>query len=263
MTHQGNARTAGHPAAPVLTVSHLAKRFGGLTAVRDVSVEVEPGSVLGVIGPNGSGKTTLVNLLSGAYRADKGSIRLNGTETSRLPAHRLAGLGLARTFQNPHVFKTLTVRQNLFVPVQHRARNADLRQLHRDAERWLADVNLAPFADRVASELSGGQQKLVEFARAMVLRPSVVLMDEPFAGVHPEVKAVMHQRITEAAAGGTTAFLIVSHEIPDLVSMAGRFVCMAEGSVLVSGAPRAVCADQRVIDAYLGTPLASAAEGTV
>jgi branched-chain amino acid transport system ATP-binding protein len=259
MTHTGLAGPARDPATPVLAVSHLAKRFGGLNAVRDVSLEAASGSVLGVIGPNGSGKTTLINLLSGAYRADKGSIRLNGTETSRLPAHRLSGLGLARTFQNPHVFKTLTVRENLFVPAGHRTRRADLRRLHEDAERWLAEVNLAPFADRVASQLSGGQQKLVEFARAMVHRPAVMLMDEPFAGVHPDVKAVMHQRITEAAAQGTTAFLIVSHEIPDLVSMASQFVCMAEGSVLVSGAPRTVCGDQRVIDAYLGTPLAGAA----
>ncbi len=260
MRNKGHAGPAPGSATPVLAVSHLAKRFGGLNAVRDVSLEVAPGSVLGVIGPNGSGKTTLVNLLSGAYRPDRGSIRLNGAETSRLPAHRLPGLGLARTFQNPHVFKTLTVRQNLFVPARHRAGRADLRRLHQDAERWLAEVSLAPFADRIASELSGGQQKLVEFARAMVLRPSLVLMDEPFAGVHPDVKSVMHQRITEAAGQGTTAFLIVSHEIPDLVSMAGRLVCMAEGSVLVSGAPRSVCADQRVIDAYLGAPLASAGE---
>jgi branched-chain amino acid transport system ATP-binding protein len=244
---------------PILAVGHLAKSFGGLNAIRGVSLELAAGSVLGVIGPNGSGKTTLINLLSGAYRPDKGTIRLNGAETSRLPAHRVASLGLARTFQNPHVFKTLTVRQNLFVSVQHRARRAALRQLQDNADRWLADVGLTPFADRVASELSGGQQKLVEFARAMVHQPAVVLMDEPFAGVHPDVKAVMHRRISEAAAQGTSAFLIVSHEIPDLVNLASRFLCMADGLVLAAGAPRSVCEDQRVIDAYLGAPLAGAA----
>ena len=259
MTAGANPGRSGWPDRPVLAVTGLAKRFGGLEALRDVSLEVAPGSVLGVIGPNGSGKTTLINLLSGAYRPDKGSIRVNGTETARKAAHKVAALGVARTFQNPHVFTSLTVRQNLFVAVQHRAGGTLLRQLHEDADYWLELVGLTEFADRVAHELSGGQQKLVEFARAMVHRPSVVLMDEPFAGVHPDVKAVMHTRISEIARQGTSAFIIVSHEIPDLIGMSGSFLCMAEGSVLVAGDPREVCTDQRVVDAYLGAPVAGAA----
>lgn len=259
MSQTGDAGRTATADQPALAVSRLSKRFGGLEAVRDVSLEVAPGGVLGVIGPNGSGKTTLTNLLSGAYRPDRGSIRVTGVETARSPAHRVAALGVARTFQNPHVFKSLTVRQNLFVSVQHRAGGTMLRQLQAEADSWLELVGLSGFADRVAHELSGGQQKLVEFARAMVRRPSVVLMDEPFAGVHPEVKALLHQRIVETARSGQAAFLIVSHEIPDLMGLSDHFLCMAAGAVLVHGTPQQVTQDQRVIDAYLGAPAAGAA----
>lgn len=247
---EGARGESGPPRA--LEVAGLAKRFGGIEAIRDVSLRVETGSVLGVIGPNGSGKTTLINLLSGAYRPDRGSVRIHGVEASRLPAHRIAMLGLARTFQNPHVFSSLTVRQNLFVSVQHRAGSAMLRQLRSYADEWLELVGLARFADRVANELSGGQQKLVEFARAMVHRPAVVLMDEPFAGVHPEVKQVLHGRIAASAREGESSFLIVSHEIPDLVRLADSLLCMDGGRVLVGGSPAEVCRDERVLDAYLG-----------
>jgi branched-chain amino acid transport system ATP-binding protein len=239
------------PGAPALTVREVGKRFGGVEAIRDVSLEVAPGQVLGVIGPNGSGKTTLINLLTGTYRADRGSIRVAGRETSRLPAHRVAALGVARTFQNPHVFTTLTVRQNLLMALRHGSQAADSTGTDSVGE-WLALTGLAGKADHVASQLSGGQRKLVEFARAMVRAPSLVLMDEPFAGVHPAVKRVLHERISQLAAAGETAFLIVSHEIPDLIDLSDRFVCMAGGAVLRTGDPAEVCQDEAVVDAYLG-----------
>lgn len=239
---------------PALTVEHVAKRFGGLEAIRDVSLDLAPGSVLGVIGPNGSGKTTLINLLTGAYRPTKGSIRVGGTLTTRMAAHRIAGLGVARTFQNPRVFSSLTVRQNLFLSEHQGIGRSGAARLRADADEWLALVGLVEHGHRVARELSGGQQKLVEFARAMVRRPSIVLMDEPFAGVHPGIKQVLHERIRDFSRRGETAFLIVSHEVPDLVDLSDAFVCMANGTVLAAGDPRAVCADPAVIDAYLGAP---------
>lgn len=241
------------PATPALAVREVGKKFGGVEAVRDVSLTLAPGQVLGVIGPNGSGKTTLINLLTGVYRADRGSIQVAGTETSRLPAYRVAGLGVARTFQNPHVFATLTVRQNLLMALRHSVRGGGKAEASSDdIARWLELTGLTDKADHVASELSGGQRKLVEFARAMVRRPSLVLMDEPFAGVHPAVKRVLHDRVRQLAAIGETAFLIVSHEIPDLIDLSGQFVCMAAGAVLKSGDPAEVCRDEAVVDAYLG-----------
>lgn len=242
-------------AKPVLEVNKIAKRFGGIRAVREVSFAVEAGDVLGVIGPNGSGKTTMINLLCGAYRVDQGSVRLGGIECAGKPAHSLAALGMGRTFQNPHVFKTLTVRQNMTMSVAHRADKASLRRLSGDVERWIEVVGLGTLADRVANELSGGQQKLVEFARVMVHQPKLVLMDEPFAGVHPQVKATLHSQIRAVANTGATSFLIVSHEVPDLVTLSNRFVCMANGVVLAAGSPDEVCANPDVIDSYLGAPL--------
>ncbi|MET0451080.1 MAG: ABC transporter ATP-binding protein [Mycobacterium sp.] len=242
-----------------LRADDVHKRFGGIHALRGVSVDVARGSVLGVIGPNGSGKTTLTNVLSGAYRLDGGRVYVGGTDATRKAAHTRSVLGMARTFQNPHVFTSLTVRQNMVVAVAHRSDRRHARQLTEDVDEWLSTVGLAKFADRVASELSGGQRKLVEFARAMAHRPSVVLMDEPFAGVHPHVKETLHRLISEQAALGTTAFLIVSHEVPDLVSLSDRFLCMTGGQVLTEGTPDEVCADPRVIEAYLGTPIPESA----
>jgi branched-chain amino acid transport system ATP-binding protein len=235
-----------------LSVREIGKKFGGVQAIRDVSLDVARGQVLGVIGPNGSGKTTLINLLTGTYRTDRGSIRVAGSETSRLPAHRVAALGVARTFQNPHVFSTLTVRQNLLMALRHGVRGSEESSHGDRIDEWLALTGLTDKADHVASELSGGQRKLVEFARALVRGPSLVLMDEPFAGVHPEVKGVLQERITQLAGGGEIAFLIVSHEIPDLIGLSGRFVCMAGGAVLRAGDPQEVCQDEAVVDAYLG-----------
>lgn len=243
------------PASPALAVREVGKRFGGVEAVRDVSLTMAPGQVLGVIGPNGSGKTTLINLLTGVYRADRGSIQVAGTETSRLPAYRVAAMGVARTFQNPHVFSTLTVHQNLLMALRHgvRGRRAGAGDGGSDdIARWLELTGLTGKADQVASELSGGQRKLVEFARAMVRRPSLVLMDEPFAGVHPAVKQVLHDRIRQLAAAGESAFLIVSHEIPDLIDLSDQFICMAAGAVLKAGDPAEVCGDEAVVNAYLG-----------
>lgn len=246
-------------AEPALAAEHVAKRFGGLEAIRDVSLTLPPGSVLGVIGPNGSGKTTLINLLTGAYRPTKGSIQVGGTRTTRMSAHRIAALGVARTFQNPRVFTSLTVRQNLFLSEHQRIGRSGVARLRAEADEWLGLVGLAGLGHRVARELSGGQQKLVEFARAMVRRPAVVLMDEPFAGVHLDVKKVLHDRIRDFSRRGETSFLIVSHEVPDLVDLSDSFLCMANGSVLAAGDPRAVCAAPAVIDAYLGAPAGGSA----
>jgi ABC-type branched-subunit amino acid transport system ATPase component len=255
----GTPEGSGTDPADVLIVDGLSKRFGGNQAVCDVSCTLAAGSVLGVIGPNGSGKTTMINLLSGAYRPTKGSVLVAGRQCVGLPAHRISALGVARTFQNPHVFKTLTVRENLAVSTRHRSGTAGAHRHAQAAEEWLELAGLTGVADRVAHELSGGQQKLVEFARAMVRRPVLVLMDEPFAGVHPDVKAVLRQQITDRSADGETAFLIVSHEVPDLMSLSHSFLCMAEGRVLTAGTPQAVCSDPRVVSAYLGAPVGQVA----
>ncbi len=232
-----------------LVVTGLRKRFGGLQAVDGVEFTVDPGTILGLIGPNGSGKTTTLNLLNGAIKPDAGSITVDGNELGGRSSREVVAAGVTRTFQTPRVFSTITALENLLIPTLHE--KVARREAGRKADELLAFVGLANHRDTPASELSGGQQKLLEFVRALVTEPAVVLMDEPFAGVHPSVKELMRERIAERNEAGTS-FVIVSHEIPDLMRLSGAVVCMSEGKVVCAGPPDEVTADPRVIEAYLG-----------
>lgn len=232
---------------PVIEAEKLVKRFGGMTAVDEASFSVEAGALLGVIGPNGSGKTTTLNILNGAICPDSGVIRVNGKEMQGKPSTAFVEAGVSRTFQNPRVFTTITALENMLVPVLH-SKGSNWREKALDL---LAFVGLEDHRDTPASELSGGQQKLLEFVRALMTDPSVVLMDEPFAGVHPSVKELMRQRILERNREGT-AFVIVSHEIPDLTRLCPQILCMSSGRVVAYGPPAEVTSDPLVIEAYLG-----------
>ena len=236
-------------AAGSLRVTGLSKRFGGLQAVADVSFTVEPGTILGLIGPNGSGKTTTLNLLNGAVKPDSGTVRIGDHDLSGRSSREVVAHGVTRTFQNPRVFSTVTALENLLVPTLHQ--RGGRARTERKALDLLDFVGLAAHRDTPASELSGGQQKLLEFVRALVTDPVVVLMDEPFAGVHPSVKELMRTRVRERNEQGTS-FVIVSHEIPDLMRLCDSVICMSEGRIVAQGSPEEVTADQQVIEAYLG-----------
>lgn len=235
---------------PVIEAEGLIKRFGGMTAVNGASFTVESGGLLGVIGPNGSGKTTTLNMLNGALKPDAGVVRVNGAEMQGKSSTALVKAGVARTFQNPRVFTTITAIENMLIPVLHSGgrKEGSWREKARDL---LGFVGLADHRDTPASELSGGQQKLLEFVRALMTEPDVVLMDEPFAGVHPSVKEHMRERIRERNEAGT-AFVVVSHEIPDLTRLCSQILCMSDGEVIAFGSPDEVTSDSRVIEAYLG-----------
>lgn len=234
---------------PILQIDSLTKHFGGLLAVNQVSFELGAGAILGLIGPNGSGKTTLLNTVNGVYEPDRGDIRYLGTSVVGLPSHQLAMRGIARTFQNARVFNTVTVYENMMVPVLHS--KADPDELHEKTINLLNSVSLERHADVPASELSGGQQKLLEFARAFMIDPKLVLMDEPFAGVHPEIKSVMLDLIRDAQSRNVS-FIVVSHEMPVLMDVSQEVICLNQGSIIAYDTPVEVSENELVIEAYLG-----------
>lgn len=234
----------------MLVVDGVTVRFGGVEAVRRVSTSLEPGRVLGLIGPNGSGKTTLLNTLCGVHPPAEGSVSLDGVPLAGLEPSAVASRGITRTFQVPRVFETLTLLENMLLPTIGRGASRDDDPRGR-AESLLEFVSLGGRGDEVASLLSGGQQKLLEFARALMTEPRVVLMDEPFAGVHPSLIRVMTDRIARRRDSGTS-FVIVSHEIPPLLEVSDTLVCMSTGEVVSAGPVETVIRDERVIEAYLG-----------
>jgi ABC-type branched-subunit amino acid transport system ATPase component len=242
---------SGAVAAPLLAIDAVTKKFGGVVALNAVSFQLEANKVVGLIGPNGSGKTTLLNVINGVVSADEGEVRLGEIRIGGRRPSDLAANGLSRTFQTTRVFHTLTTMQNLFVPLLHQ-QALERSKAEERANELLGFVGLERHAGHTASELSGGQQRLLEFARALVTRPKLILMDEPFAGVHPEVKKVLIRCIRETVQKEGASFLIVSHEVPDLVNMSDFMVCLVEGRVAAAGLPTAVVHDEKVIEGYLG-----------
>ncbi len=236
----------------------LTKSFGGLVAINNVSFQLQKAEGMGLIGPNGSGKTTLLNVINGIYSPDKGSIWLNGEQVHGLKPHELARRGIARIFQAPsRLFYRMTVLENMLVPpcatkISHRPEDCI------DKGKKLLDfVGLAQKSDVEARHLSGGQQRLLEFARALMLDPSIMLLDEPFAGVHPRIKEEMINRIRDLRQQGV-AFILVSHELIPVLGLCGRVMVLCEGEVVADDTPEKIRKNEKVVKAYLGERLPSA-----
>jgi branched-chain amino acid transport system ATP-binding protein len=234
---------------PAIVAEGLVARFGGLTALDGVDLEVAPGEVVGVIGANGAGKTTLMNCICGMHPPSQGRISVNGSPSAALAPHQIARLGVGRTFQNPRVFRKMSLLDNLLVPVLDRP--GEDAALAADAEAMLARMQLGALRDNYARELSGGQQKLLEMARLLMRGPSVVLLDEPFAGVHPVLCRFMIEQIRLMAAEGK-AVLLISHDITSIHELAKRLVALHQGKVIAAGGTQEVCSHPAVIEAYLG-----------
>jgi branched-chain amino acid transport system ATP-binding protein len=233
----------------LLRLDGLHKHFGGITAVNDASLTVGAGDLVGLIGPNGSGKTTLLNLISGYYPPERGTVRLAGEDVTGRSPDRLFRAGIARMFQHVKVFRRLSASENLEVAA--RCAGLDAAPARRRAAEVLARLGLAGHADDEVAALSGGQQKLVEFGGCFMTEPKLVVLDEPFAAIHPAVKRVMVEVIAERHAAGQ-AFIVVSHDIPAIVRLCPRTVCMNAGAVIADGPTEMVMADRRVVEAYLG-----------
>lgn len=246
----------------LLAVHSLRKEFGGVHAVVDSSFAVPAGRITGVIGPNGAGKSTVLGMIAGAIRPSSGSIVFDGHRTERLPPYRLARLGLIRTFQLAGVFDRLTVLENLLVGQPMRGeslRGALLGRRHWSADQadavdrgrdLLARFEIADKEDEYAGNLSGGQKRLLEIARALMARPRLLLLDEPMAGVSPALVRRIEDYLRVLAADGLT-MLMVEHSLPVVERLCDPVVVMAQGSTISTGTMAELRSRREVLDAYL------------
>lgn len=241
--------------APILTVTDVVKRFGAFAALDGISFDLHPGEVLGLVGPNGSGKTTCINVVTGLYRANEGRVTFDGTDLAGLPAHRRATAGINRTFQSPHPFASLTVRENVEVAAGYggAGRAPDLQAL-------LASLRLDTLAHRPAHELNSAQQKALDLARALATSPRLLLVDELAAGLNPAELSVMADRLRALAAGGM-ALLVVEHLMGFIDRVTDRVVVMNAGKAIFRGRMAEATRDPRVVEVYLGGAIPDASPG--
>jgi ABC-type branched-subunit amino acid transport system ATPase component len=239
----------------LLTVQGVTKVFGGVRAVDDCSIEVAEGSITALIGPNGSGKTTLFNIITGYLKADQGRVEFAGKEVTGRDPGTLYRRGLSRTFQQARVFPQLSVQENLVVAAGYGWGQLFTRRVAKSdresAEQLLEEFRLAPVADLLAGELSYGQRKLLEFAAVLMSAPSLVLLDEPTAGVNPVMIGTMERHIRSRHAAGIT-FLIVEHDMTFVMRLCDPVIVLDAGRQIFSGKPAEVQSNPLVLDAYLG-----------
>jgi len=248
---------------PILVADDVTKTFGGLRAVQVSRLEVQRGAITALIGPNGAGKTTLFNLLTGFDRADAGSWSFEGRSLAGLPAYRVARAGMVRTFQLTKSLTLLTVLENLklasrqqtgerfFTALVHPLWRAREESIERLADEMLARFQLDRMRDEFAGTLSGGQRKLLELARALMVRPAMIMLDEPTAGINPALTQSLLRHIQQLRDEGMT-ILFVEHDMDVVMGISDWVVCMAEGRVIAEGPAASIGSNHAVIDAYLG-----------
>lgn len=247
-----------------LTVKELHCSYGGVQAVKGVSLEIAEGSFVGLIGPNGAGKSTLLDCLSGRNRAYRGSVHAWDVDISHQPLFAISSLGIIRTFQVARPFGRSTVLSNLMMgpPRQKGERflgalfgtwHDEQRTLVREAVDLLKRFGLEAAADQYGSQLSGGQERLLELSRAMMARPRVLLLDEPFAGVSPANRIRLADQLRDLFSDGKLTVVMVEHRLEWVERLCARIVVMAEGRVIADGSMREIRSHPQVLEAYLGT----------
>ena len=252
----------------MIVVENISKHFGGIRAVDNVSLSIAPGSITGLIGPNGAGKTTLFNVIAGLYKPSAGAVRLDGEDITGLPPHELFARGMLRTFQIAHEFSTLTVRENLMLvpggqsgerlldawlrPARVRAEEAALR---RKAEEVIDFLQISQVADELAGNLSGGQKKLLELGRTMMVDAKIAFLDEVGAGVNRTLLRTIGDAILRLNRERDYTFCMIEHDMDFISRLCDPVIVMAEGAVLATGTAEEVRANEDVIEAYLGTGL--------
>ena len=248
----------------ILRIREVSKHFGGVYAVNGVSLDIKQSGICGLVGPNGSGKTTLFNTVLGLYRPDEGTICFNGRCINNLPPHQIYALGLVNAFQLPRLFLQMSVLDNMLVAA--RAHQGDrlfnslfLRKGWQEQEKGLIEealeiielVELDKWAFSLAGELSGGQRKLLEVARGLMAKPTLLLLDEPAAGINPILGKSIFQKLKEFSRNGTT-FFVVEHRLEILFEFASWVYVMDKGKMVTAGQPQAIIDDPAFYQAYLG-----------
>ncbi len=234
-----------------LSIQNLSKNFGGIRALKGISIALSGNELVGLIGPNGSGKTTLVNVLGGIYKPSKGRIVFNGANIGGLKPNVIAKHGIGRTFQVTRAFRRMTVMENLLVPgMAHEPQRG--RKAWQERGREVLDfLTMDHLRNDYARNLSGGQQKLLELGQVLMTNPSLILLDEPFAGVHPKLMETIFGYITTLHSQGK-AFIIVSHDMDSIFTLSERLIVLSYGDIIADGDPQVVKHDETVIEAYLG-----------
>ncbi|GAB3365673.1 MULTISPECIES: high-affinity branched-chain amino acid ABC transporter ATP-binding protein LivG [Giesbergeria] len=250
---------------PLLDISQLSMRFGGLLAVDGVEFSLQSGEIFAIIGPNGAGKTTVFNCISGFYKPSTGRIALEGRDIAGLGSHTVATHGLVRTFQNVRLFKNMTVLENLLVAQHRHVRAGFLAGLFNTAAyrrseqeaidqavQWLDHMGLREFANREAGNLAYGHQRRLEIARCMITRPRVLMLDEPAAGLNPQEKKDLQGLIQQLRDQHQVTVLLIEHDMSLVMGVSERILVMEYGKPIALGTPEAIRNDARVIKAYLG-----------